>query len=209
MKRIFVYMFFVIINGFIACSSSDIFTKQVKESVQAQMDKYPASTLCDLYKNFFQDKFGPGHLAPNAEVADNYLRSELESMDTTSNPYYVEITGWEYRFCRVNLSLLKNNIIPYDVFFATFMESMNSLELPDVAHWQKEWNNIISIIEKMNLNLPNYEQDKAKIDSLLAEGKYVIHHSEPYEQSYKPHYRLIRTDIFEKELKKYIPETEE
>ena len=206
MKKIFMYTFFVIVTVFIACSSPDVFTKQVTEAVRAQMDKYPASTLCDLYKNFFQDKFGPGHLAPNAEMADKYLRSELESMDTTNNSDYVEITGWEHRFCRINLSLLKNNVIPYDVFFPAFMESMNSIELPDVMEWGNEWNNILSIIEKMNLNLPDYEQDKTKLDSLLAEGKYVIHHSEVYNQNYKPHYRIIRTDIFERELKKYIVE---
>ena len=207
MKSIFIYTFFVMLGSLAACSSSnDVFTQQVTEAAQTQMNNYPASTLCDLYKNFFQDKFGPGHLAPDAASADNYLRRELESMNTRDNSYYAETTGWERRFCRVNLSLLKNNIIPYDTFFVAFMESMNSLELPDVAQWRKEWNKIVAIIEKMNLNLPNYEQDKAMLNALLSEGKYVVHHSEPYVQSYAPHYRIIRTDIFEKELKKYIPD---
>ena len=38
------------------------FEKAVREAVSWQIQTYPKSTLKDLYKNFFQDKFGPGHI---------------------------------------------------------------------------------------------------------------------------------------------------
>ena len=38
------------------------FRERVVTCVRWQMDNYPESRLIDLYKNFFQDKFGPGHM---------------------------------------------------------------------------------------------------------------------------------------------------
>ena len=50
-----------------------------------QMTDYPESTLKDIYKNFFQDAFGPGHLMSDAEDAEKrmeaYLRSECEQAE--------------------------------------------------------------------------------------------------------------------------------
>ena len=35
---------------------------QIRAAVENQLKAYPKSTLQDLYKNFFQDYFGPGHI---------------------------------------------------------------------------------------------------------------------------------------------------
>jgi len=35
------------------------------------------------------------------------------------------------------------------------------------------------------------------IDSVLNSGKYVIHHSEQYIETYDPHYRIIHVDELE------------
>lgn len=39
-----------------------------------QMKTYPKSTLKDLYKNFFQDKFGPGHIISDTTSAGKFLK---------------------------------------------------------------------------------------------------------------------------------------
>lgn len=52
------------------------FEKAVREAVSRQMQNYPKSTLKDLYKNFFQDKFGPGHIISDTTAAGNYLRRD-------------------------------------------------------------------------------------------------------------------------------------
>ena len=38
----------------------------IRQAIVQQVETYPASTLKDIYKNFFQDAFGPGHLMSNA-----------------------------------------------------------------------------------------------------------------------------------------------
>ena len=42
----------------------------------ALLDRYPLSTLADLYKSFFQDEFGPGHLLADEAGALSYLDRE-------------------------------------------------------------------------------------------------------------------------------------
>ena len=56
----------------------------------------------------------------------------------------------------------------------------------------------------MEIGLPNYEEDKQFIDSILSEGKYAISHSQEYKDAYHPHYRIIERTIFENELKPMI-----
>ena len=175
------------------------FEQAVKTAVKRQMATYPKSTLKDLYKNFFQDKFGPGHIIADTTAAANYLRRELASYNEITGDI-AEPTGWQGNFYRVNLSVLKNNIISYPVFFDAFYRSVNGINPPSVPEWQKEWNAIEAIIASLSLNLPDYELDRQEIDSRLDSGEYVGHHSKLFESNYSPHYRIISKDIFEKEL---------
>lgn len=176
------------------------FEQAVRSAVERQMQRYPKSTLKDLYKNFFQDKFGPGHLIGDTAAAGNYLRKELASYTVVSGEV-AEPTGWEGNFLRVNLSVIKTGQIPYPVFFDAFVRSVNGISPMPVSEWQKEWEQIEAVIRSMKLSLPDYEADRKEIDDRLNKGEYVGHHSRVFEDTYTPHYRIIRKDIFENELK--------
>jgi hypothetical protein len=189
-----------------ACSTQHSFEQQVCQSVENQLEQYSKSSLQDLYKSFFQDKFGPGHIISDTSAARRYLDSELSSFETSSNPE-VEPTGWEHNFYRVNLSLIKSGKIPYGVFFDAFVESVNSINPPTVEDWKKEWTAIERVISSMNLSLTDFEKDKIRIDSLLNAGKYAVHHSAVYEETYRPHYRIISRKIFERQLQMYFVES--
>lgn len=191
------------ILAFPCMAQNQKFTDAVKEAVVRQMETYPQSTLKDLYKNFFQDKFGPGHLIADTAAAGNYIRRELASF-TTSDGLLLEPTGWEGRFYRVNLSLLKDGTIPYAAFFDAFIRSVNSIDPIPVAAWHIEWREIERIISGMELNLPNYEADRDSIEEKLSFGEYVGHHSEQFEKHYSPHYRIISKEIFDAELRPYL-----
>lgn len=56
----------------------------------------------------------------------------------------------------------------------------------------------------MKLDLPNYQEDKQFIDSVLSVRKYAISHSPDYRETYHPHYRIVERSIFEKEIKNLI-----
>ena len=175
------------------------FTSAVREAVSRQMQTYPKSTLKDLYKNFFQDKFGPGHIISDTIAAGKYLRSELSSY-TGVEGAIAEPTGWEGNFLRVNLSVIKSGLIPYDTYFDAFIRSVQGIHPISVQAWQKEWLQIEAIIRSMNLSLPDYETDRIEIEERLSRGEYVGHHSKTFEEAYTPHYRIVSKQIFEKEL---------
>jgi hypothetical protein len=189
----------------LACNTQNAFEDAVKSAVIRQMQDYPQSTLKDLYKNFFQDRFGPGHLVQDTAASGNYLRYELASFDRASGAYY-EPTGWEGNYFRVNLSIIKENLVPYDVYFDAFVRSVNGITPPPVEEWAKEWRDIDAVIQKMNLSLAHCEADRQEIFSKLEQGEYVMHHSKPFEENYSPHYRIMEKSIFEREIKPLLPE---
>ena len=181
-----------------ACTGDDT-RERLHLSVERQMERYPHSTLRDLYKNYFQDRFGPGHIIADEKAADNYLRYELENSTTMEGDDY-EPTGYEERFMRVNLSVIADGRVPYDKYLSAFVRSVNGIKPITIDEWHKEWAVIDGVIASMQLNLPNYEADRAEIWALIEGGEYVMHHSELFEQHYQPHYRIIESEIFRQEI---------
>ena len=183
------------------------FIQKVETAVSIQMKKYPASSLGDIYKSFFQDRFGPGHMISDPAAAENYLKKEISSYDEITGDE-IETIGWEHNFYRVNLSLIKRNIIPFDEFFAAFMESAGNIILPSAGEWEEEWRSISKIIDRMNLDLPDAERDKKNIDGLFVLGKFDMHHSPKYIELYLPHYRIISVDVFERKLRYFCEKSD-
>ena len=94
-------------------------------------------------------------------------------------------------------------------------EELNTISLDDLMPWYYEpcgidssyyrvSIKIIGTIDQMKLDLPNYQEDKQFIDSVLYVGKYAISHSPDYREAYHPHYRIVERNIFEKEIKSLI-----
>ena len=201
MNRVFKYLIFNLLFlfcvSFAGCGSSSV--ERIKKSVEQQLSDYPKSTLQDLYKSFFQDRFGPGHLVNDTSTAGNYLRYELNNSESFHERYY-EPTGYENNYYRVNISVLKENKISYQKYFDAFLRSVEKIDLDAISEWKEEWSEIESVIISMNLDLENFEEDLEMIHSVLEQGKYAVHHSEIYNSEYQPHYRIIEKTIFEEEI---------
>ena len=199
MTRIATYLTAVALLVISTACTGDSTRERIRQSVERQMERYPHSTLRDLYKNYFQDRFGPGHIIADEKAADNYLRYELENSATMEGDDY-EPTGYEERFMRVNLSVIADGRVPYDKYLSAFVRSVNGIEPITVEQWREEWKVIDEVINEMNLNLPDYEANRAEIWALLERGEYVMHHSKLFEQHYDPHYRIIEREIFQREI---------
>jgi len=171
------------------------FDERVAESVRWQMKNYPESRLIDLYKNFFQDKFGPGHIIADTASAGAYLRRELTEVNGRSQREYAEVTGWEGNFVRVDLAVIKDNIIDYNRFFDAFIKSASLAKSPSIEEWRLEWREIESVVRQMFPDIPFMNEDSKALETLLSQGKYVVHHSKDYADRYKPHYRLIHRKL--------------
>lgn len=182
-----------------SCNRESVTQSKIRKAVERHMELYPESQLQDLYKNFFQDRFGPGHIIADPSAADRYLRHELETSDNFEGEDY-EPTGYEGRFYRVNLGVIADGRVPYDKYFDAFVRSVNGIEPISIEMWQREWREIETVIMSMKLDMENVAEDSAEIEALIQGGDYVMHHSQRFNDYYQPHYRIIERNIFETEI---------
>lgn len=179
----------------------------IRLALEYQVEHYPASRYCDVYKNFMQDYFGPGHILNDTVAAGKYLRYELEHSEKFDGPDF-EPTGFEGNFYRVNLRLIKDGIIPYDNFFDAFVKSVQGIVPPDGATWLKIWDDIDNEIQAMGLLFENEDQDRAALEEQFKQGNYIVHHSKAFNEANNFHYRIISKDIFNRDIRNYLKETD-
>jgi len=182
---------------------TDDLKNKVIHSVQTQIQTYPKSTLKDIYKNLFQDRFGTEHAIDDTTSAQLFLKNELASFEN-SNCLEIEYLGINNNYVRINLSAVKQDKISQEKLFKAFSNSAKRINENDIETWQSDWGEIVKIIEQMNLDITDFENDKNEIDSLLKQGKYSVHHSSIFNKTYQPHYRIVEKNIFEQELKPYL-----
>ena len=182
--------------------------EMVQAAVSQQMKDYPNTTLQDIYKNFFQDVLGPGHLLFDTTAAKEYLEQELVAYSGTK-PYhkrYYEVIGYSHNYYRVNLAVVWEGLVSKEVLFVAFFESAKNITPAIVEKWRKEWAEVEAVIDSMNLGIDHYEEDKAAIDTMLNSGKYMMRHSKVYNDNYHPHYRIIEKKIFHEKILPLIEE---
>lgn len=172
----------------------------VKNAIEEQLQDYPNSTLCDIYKSFFQDFYGPGHLIADSVSAIRYMEKEIEQSHLSlCKPY--EKVGTGKNFYRINLSLVKEGKISVSALFDALQRSIALTPQPDISEWKKEWEAIEeNTVLFKNQIAGDYEKDKQFIEQMLSEGDYIMRHSKTYNANYHPHYRLIHRTIFEQEI---------
>ena len=169
----------------------------LEAALERQMDYYPESRLQDIYKTFYQDHFGPGHMITDTAMVRQYLYSELSGNDVSWLVYY-EPTGREGRFVRVFLAAVVDSLISAEELLDAFIRSANEFQEPK-TEWATEWSEIVKTIRENEIYVDGFEEDEPKLTE-AARNNQAIHHSRAYKDAYNPHYRIVRRDIFEKEL---------
>ena len=140
----------LLLCALLACSGKS----GVHTAVERMLSDYPASTLQDIYKSFFQDRFGPGHIVADTAQAAVYLRHELESVDNLDVKLY-EPTGEHCNYYRVALAAIASGKVPFDTYLSCFLRSVREVEAVDVEVWAAEWalkEKVIASMERHNDN---------------------------------------------------------
>ena len=186
----------------LACSFSlfgqSIDTIAMRSAIERQLTTYPESTLQDIYKSFYQEHFGPGHIISDTATARRYLMLELSEMGKTASPYF-EPTGSQGDYVRVYLSAIADSLITAEQLLDAFVRSANSRQEP-AASWLDKWEAIVSIIQANKMELEGVETDLPLLTE-AARNNQAVHHSSRYNEAYHPHYRIVERSIFEIELK--------
>ena len=185
----------------LACSYSlfgqSIDTVAVRSAIERQLVTYPESILQDIYKSFYQEHFGPGHIISDTASARRYLMRELSEMGKTQSPYF-EPTGSQGDYVRVYLSAVADSLITAEQLLDAFVRSANSRQEPTVS-WMEKWEAIVSIIQANKMEIVGFETDLPMLTE-AAQINQAVHHSRPYNEAYHPHYRIVERSIFEREL---------
>ena len=194
---------FVAVISVVACQSDP-----VRDAIEREVRKYPETRVQDVYKSFCQDNLGPGHLIPNPDAARAYLMEELQEyqQDIDSARYDVPAerfvpVGDAGNYVRVDLSVVLDSLIDVETLLNAFVRSANEGKTLSEDAWREKWVSVADIIRKNFSTIPESEHDLAAIDSLMAEGHYILHHSQIFNETYHPHYRIVAREIFERELK--------
>lgn len=198
MKRLAVYFLTLIAINFIAFAQ--VFGQNENEikiytALLYQKENYPFSQYRDVYKNFMQDYFGPGHILADTAASAKYLQKELTETDVFEGPDY-EPTGFNGNFYRVNLRLLVEGRIPYETFFDCFVKSVQSIVPPTGEEWMKIWESIDREIVMSGWTFENEEQDRQELSEQFSHGNYIVHHSKAFDDNTNFHYRIISKENF-------------
>lgn len=171
----------------------------IRSALEYQREHYPASQYRDVYKNFMQDYFGPGHILNDTLAAGKYLHHVLENSENFEGPDF-EPTGFEGNFYRVNLRLIKEGTIPYEIFFEAFVKSVRGIRPPEGEKWMQIWNEIDNEISAIGWTFENEEKDREDLSEQFRENNYIVHHSDAFNEANHFHYRIISKEVFENEL---------
>ena len=89
------YLFIILLAG---CTMKK--EKMIEKAVRIQLSNFPESTLQDIYKNFFQDAYGPRHLLSDTVAALSYLKNELQQVHKQSQYTHENNHQRKTRFAR-------------------------------------------------------------------------------------------------------------
>ena len=172
-----------------------------REALAKYMKAYPEAHLQDIYKSCFQNVFGVAHLISDTQACVDYLVGEMEELDPDDRDYSLyEYTLPDSHYVRVDLHAVAEGLVPQDLLVALLMESAATPAPMTQEEWVARWQELKAAAAALEPRPDGYEREAAEIDSLLAEGKYVWHHSRRYNEVYHPHYRLVRRDLFENRI---------
>lgn len=186
-------------------------TDPVREAISKQLECYPESRVQDIYKSFCQDNLGPEHLIPDPSSAAMYLQEELRTYqedldsaryDAPDLQYYP--VGDEGNYVRVDLSVILDSLVEEKAFLDAFVRSANEGKKASEEEWVQKWQQVARMLRKGHADIPELEKDLGTLDSLMADGHYIMRHSDAFRDAYHPHYRIIARDIFNTELKPLI-----
>ena len=206
MSNIYQLMFSIILILILKISSSSYYDKDWS-ILEEQLKNHPIQTLQDVYKSCYQDEYGPGHMIANESSSMNYLIEEINSMEKDYNPPTIfEKTGLEGNFIRVDLILVKNETIPLFVLFKALLISATIGSQKSDDGWADIWSDIVDALRNSTLKdkFDNFEEDAKRLEIISKSDDKVVHHSDIYENTYHPHYRIIEKDVFENYIKPFI-----
>ncbi|MCG3119616.1 MAG: hypothetical protein ALAOOOJD_02056 [bacterium] len=180
---------------FAACVKKEAAFEKV---VAAQLQRYPAMQIEDLYKLVYQAALGNEHLMTDSAMVHDYLIKELASIDTSSvGPLWEEISP-DGEVVRLNLRPFKARQGDHRALLHAMMQTARNFQRSP-ERLEQYWRDLEQMAKSGVIAF-----DAAAMQSFFREmrekGFPAVHHSTVYAENYAPAYRVI--------LKQYTPDIE-
>jgi hypothetical protein len=164
--------------------------------ITAQLQRYPAMQIEDLYKLVYQATLGNEHLMTDSVMVHNYLIQELESVQADSNEPLLEEISPDGTVVRLNLRPFKARNGDHRVLFQAMMQTARMFQ-KSPERLDRYWGDL----EQMAAAgaIPFDATAAQSFFREMREKEYpAVHHSDAYAEKYSPAYRVV--------LKKYVPQ---
>jgi hypothetical protein len=166
--------------------------------ITAQLQRYPAMQIQDLYKLVYQAALGNEHLMTDSAMVHNYLIQELESVQADSAEPLLEEISPDGAVVRLNLRPFKARHGDHLILFQAMMQTARTFHRS-----QERLEQHLGYLEQM-AGAGAIPFDAGAMKSFFREmhdkSYSAVHHSTIYGEKYLPAYRVI--------LKKYVPQVE-
>ncbi|MDZ7289632.1 MAG: hypothetical protein ONB44_10615 [candidate division KSB1 bacterium] len=166
-----------------------------RDLMSAQLQRYPAMQVQDLYKLVFQAALGNEHLMTDSARIHDYLIQELESIPASSDEPLLQEISPDGEVVRLNLRPFKAQQGDHRVLFQAMMQTARTFQKS-----QERLERFLRYLEQMAAS-GAISFDAQAMHSFFHEmrdkGYPAVHHSAIYEEKYAPAYRVI--------LRKFAP----
>lgn len=169
-------------------------TSNAVQALAFDVASHPSVEAVDLYKFLHQAMFGPGHAITDATQAAKALQSELANLGPpTTNETWCDTLGGDPFLVRVNLRPFVANGFEseplVDAFVATASTVLGNPQQMGVA-----LDLVVQWLPSDGRNeLANGLQEIGR--KMERQGYPAVHHSEAYQQAYRPAYRVIEGSV--------------
>jgi hypothetical protein len=168
-----------------------------QEFLLKQHQRYPKAKAEDYYKLIYQSVLGVGHLVEDEASARSFLRREIYALGPAkSGEALLESLDPQGVMVRVNLRPFVDLGLSQEDLVGVLMET-SKLVQQDTMLLRGRWNAFRNLVEEERLQIP--KDDVRAVDEYIRKRDYpVLRHSDEYRGAYKPAYRVVLRDLFEK-----------
>ena len=169
---------------------------KLQSIVESQMSRYPEMEVQDWYKLIHQAAMGNRHLGVEDSLIYNYLVMELNSVPASSQEPLLEYISPDSAVVRLNLRPYKADGGNEEVLFAAMKATWGKVT-PSEELLQNYWHDLATIASQTGLKFKPDEVNHF-FELKKEDGFPAVHHTERYEEKYKPAYRVL--------LREFVPE---
>jgi hypothetical protein len=169
-------------------------TSNAVQALAFDVASHPSVEAVDLYKFLHQAMFGPGHAVPDAAQAADALQSELAVLGPPMNAEtWCDTLGGDPMLVRVNLRPFLANGFASDALAEAFAATASAVRA-DPQQMGVALDLVVQWLPSDGRNdLAHGLQEIGR--KMERQGYPAVHHSEAYQQAYRPAYRVIEGSV--------------